>query len=82
MTLVKQNTAASRQPLLDEAQLAERIFQHIDHGTTDLGDTVWQTPVEHYLSLERFEAECALIRRYPTPFCPSTALLDLSLIPL
>lgn len=76
MTLVKQNTAASRQPLLNETQLAERIFQHIDHGTTDLGDTVWQAPVEHYLSLERFEAECALIRRYPTPFCPSTALLD------
>ena len=61
-------------PLLDEAALVERIFQHIDAGTTDLGDTVWREPVSHYLSQERFEAECALIRRYPTPFCPSAAL--------
>ena len=61
-------------PLLDEAALAERIFEHIDAGTTDLGDTVWREPVSHYLSHERFEAECALIRRYPTPFCPSAAL--------
>jgi len=61
-------------PLLDETTLAERIFEHIDAGTTDLGDTVWREPVSHYLSQERFEAECALIRRYPTPFCPSAAL--------
>ena len=60
--------------LLDETALAERIFEHIDAGTTDLGDTVWREPVSHYLSHERFEAECALIRRYPTPFCPSAAL--------
>ena len=60
--------------LLDETALAERIFQHVDAGTTDLGDTVWREPVSHYLSQERFEAECALIRRYPTPFCPSAAL--------
>ena len=60
--------------LLDETALAQRIFEHIDAGTTDLGDTVWREPVSHYLSQERFEAECALIRRYPTPFCPSAAL--------
>ena len=61
-------------PLLDDAALAERIFRHIDDGTTDLGDSVWREPVPHYLSHERFEAECALIRRHPTPFCPSAAL--------
>ena len=60
--------------LLDETALAKRIFEHIDAGTTDLGDTVWREPVSHYLSQERFEEECALIRRYPTPFCPSAAL--------
>ena len=60
--------------LLDDAALAERIFRHIDDGTTDLGDSVWREPVSHYLSHERFEAECALIRRHPTPFCPSAAL--------
>ena len=64
----------NKTPLLDETELAERIFQHVDAGTTDLGDTVWREPVSHYLSQERFEAECALIRRYPTPFCPSAAL--------
>ena len=42
--------------LLDETALAERIFEHIDAGTTDLGDTVWREPVSHYLSQERFEA--------------------------
>ena len=61
-------------PLLDDAALAERIFRHIDDGTTDLGESVWHEPVSHYLSRERFEAECALIRRHPTPFCPSAAL--------
>ena len=61
-------------PLLDDAALAERIFRHIDDGTTDLGDSVWREPVSHYLSRERFDAECALIRRHPTPFCPSAAL--------
>jgi phenylpropionate dioxygenase-like ring-hydroxylating dioxygenase large terminal subunit len=60
--------------LLDETALAERIFEHIDAGTTDLGDTVWREPVSHYLSQERFEAECGLMRRFPTPFCPSAAL--------
>ena len=64
----------NKTPLIDETTLAERIFEHIDAGTTDLGDTVWREPVSHYLSQERFEAECALIRRYPTPFCPSAAL--------
>ena len=38
--------------LLDETALAERIFEHIDAGTTDLGDTVWREPVSHYLSQE------------------------------
>jgi hypothetical protein len=27
-------------PLLDDVALAERIFRHIDDGTTDLGDSV------------------------------------------
>ena len=61
-------------PLLDDVALAERIFRHIDDGTTDLGESVWREPVSHYLSRERFEAECALIQRHPTPFCPSAAL--------
>ncbi len=60
--------------LLDEQQAIEKIFTHIDNGTTDLGDTVWREPVENYHSQERFDAEIALLRSRPIPFCPSAAL--------
>ena len=60
--------------LLDDQQAIERIFNHIDNGTTDLGDTVWHEPVEHYYSQERFDAEIALLKKMPVPFCPSAAL--------
>ena len=60
--------------LLNDQQVIERIFQHIDRGTTDLGDTVWREPVEHYHTQKRFDAEIALLRRIPVPFCPSAAL--------
>jgi len=62
--------------LLDDQQAIERIFNHIDNGTTDLGDRVWREPVEHYHSQERFDAEMALLRSRPVPFCPSAALPD------
>ena len=67
----------SHQPesgLLDDASAIERIFAHIDNGTTDLGDTLWREPVSHYFSRARFDAEIALLRRSPIPFCPSAAL--------
>ena len=60
--------------LLDDASAIERIFEHIDNGTTDLGDTLWREPVSHYFSRARFDAEIALLRRSPIPFCPSAAL--------
>ncbi len=63
-------------PLLSEQQILERIFDHIDHKTTDLGDTVWQEPVANYLSEERFESEIALLRRLPVVFCLSAMLPD------
>ena len=62
--------------LLDDQQAIERIFTHIDNGTTDLGDTVWRQPVEHYHSQERFDAEMAMLRSRPVPFCPSAAIPD------
>lgn len=67
----------SHQPesgLLDDASAIERIFEHIDNGTTDLGDTLWREPVSHYFSRARFDAEIAMLRRSPIPFCPSAAL--------
>ena len=63
-------------PLPDEQQVIDRIFHHIDNGTTDLGDSIWQEPVEHYHSQERFDAEIALLRRLPVAFCPSAALSE------
>ena len=60
--------------LLNDQEAIERVFTHIDNGTTDLGDTVWQEPVENYHSQERFDAEIALLRSLPIPFCPSAAL--------
>ena len=60
--------------LLNDQEAIERIFTHIDNGTTDLGYTVWREPVENYHSQERFDAEIALLRSLPIPFCPSVAL--------
>ncbi|MEH6610795.1 MAG: SRPBCC family protein [Halioglobus sp.] len=66
----------SKIALLNEQKIIERIFNHIDNKTTDLGDTVWKEPVTNYLSEERFESEVALLRRMPVPFCPSAMLLE------
>ena len=61
--------------LLDDATVIERIFDHIDHETTDLGETTWREPVEHYRSEARFATERdAVLRRLPVGFCPSAAL--------
>ncbi|MDA8933576.1 aromatic ring-hydroxylating dioxygenase subunit alpha [Gammaproteobacteria bacterium] len=60
--------------LLNDDQAIDRIFTHIDNGTTDLGDTIWKEPVENYYLLERFNAEIALLRKLPIPYCPSAAL--------
>lgn len=40
--------------LLNDQEVIERIFSHIDNNTTDLGETVWREPVENYQSQERF----------------------------
>jgi phenylpropionate dioxygenase-like ring-hydroxylating dioxygenase large terminal subunit len=60
--------------LLDDRSVVQRILDHIDNQTTDMGDGVWREPVQNYLSHERFVAELELLRRYPIPFCPSAAL--------
>ena len=60
--------------LLAEPDLIDRIFQHIDQKTTDLGEQEWQEPVEHYFSQARFEQEIQLLRQRPVVFCPSSAL--------
>lgn len=76
MSTPDDSTARPAAPFLREADAIERIFEHIDNGTTDVGDTIWREPVEHYFSQERFEAEIALLRRLPVPYCPSAALTE------
>jgi phenylpropionate dioxygenase-like ring-hydroxylating dioxygenase large terminal subunit len=61
--------------LADDRTLIERILNHIDHKTTDMGEGLWHEPVAHYTSQARFDAEIVkVLRRTPTPFCPSAAL--------
>ncbi len=63
--------------LMDDQRVAQRILEHIENGTTDLGDDVWREPVENYRSTERLAAEVDLVlRRFPTAFCPSAALAE------
>jgi phenylpropionate dioxygenase-like ring-hydroxylating dioxygenase large terminal subunit len=65
---------ATMTTLLDDAAVVRRIFDHIDHRTTDVGEGVWREPVEHYRSPDRFAAEQALLRARTIAFCPSAAL--------
>ena len=60
--------------LLNDDQAIDRIFTHIDNGTTDLGDTIWKEPVENYYSLEIIHQNVTTYsiwstpsRSYPTP---------------
>src|SRR5262245_18245227 len=63
--------------LADDQSVAQRIFDHIDNRTTDRSDASWREPVKHYRCEQRFAAELELVlRRYPTPFCPSAALRE------
>ena len=61
-------------PMSDQ-QVAERVLKHIEGGTTDAGGEVWREPVENYRSQPRLDNEISrVLRRFPTPFCPSAAL--------
>jgi len=61
--------------LMDDKSVAQRILNHIEQGTTDLGQEVWHEPVENYRSAERLAAEIeTAFRRSAIPFCPSASL--------
>ena len=62
--------------LLENNDVIDRVFEHIDNGTTDLGTAQWHEPVEHYTSQSRYEQEIALLRQRPVVFCPSAAIPD------
>lgn len=57
-----------------DAELLDHILNHIDNGTTDLGEEDWYEPVENYSSQARFDSERHLMRRLPIAFCPVAAL--------
>lgn len=60
--------------LATDADVVERILDHIDCGSTDESAGPWREPVDNYRSEARLSRELDLFRRYPTPFCPSAAL--------
>jgi len=62
--------------LMSDQNVARRILEHIENGTTDLGDDVWHEPVANYRSADRWAAEVDLLRRLPIAFCPSAALAE------
>lgn len=57
-----------------DAQVIQRVLDHIDRRSTDTTEEIWREPVENYRDPIRFEAELALMRRYPILFCPSLML--------
>jgi phenylpropionate dioxygenase-like ring-hydroxylating dioxygenase large terminal subunit len=60
---------------MDDRSVAQRVLDHIANGTTDEGGEVWREPVANYRSSERLTREIeTVLRRSPTPFCPSAAL--------
>lgn len=60
---------------MDDQSVAQRVLDHIAHGTTDVGQEVWREPVANYRSKERLALEIErILRRSPAPFCPSAAL--------
>jgi phenylpropionate dioxygenase-like ring-hydroxylating dioxygenase large terminal subunit len=62
-------------PAMDDQSVAQRVLDHIANGTTDEGLEVWREPVANYRSNVRLTAEIErVMRRSPTPFCPSAAL--------
>ncbi|MFK7842363.1 MAG: aromatic ring-hydroxylating dioxygenase subunit alpha [Sphingorhabdus sp.] len=60
--------------LMSETDIIARILDHIDNKTTDMGHSGWKEPAANYQSIERLDAELALLRRRWIVFCPSAAL--------
>jgi phenylpropionate dioxygenase-like ring-hydroxylating dioxygenase large terminal subunit len=69
--------AASDIGYLGDQELIERIFEHLDHGTTDTCEGTWREPVDHYRSPERLSSEIVqILRQRSVVFCPSVVIPD------
>ncbi len=62
------------QALMSDKDLIQRVFDHIDQKSTDMGEQTWQEPTINYQNPERLKAEVALMRSKWIVFCPSNAL--------
>ena len=63
-------------PLMNDTQVIQRVLDHVDAKSTDMGDEVWREPAENYRSAERFAQEMELFKRLPMVYCPSAALSE------
>lgn len=60
---------------MDDRSVAQRVLDHIAHGTTTLGEEMSREPLANYRSQQRLAAEIErAFHRFPTPFCPLAAL--------
>lgn len=59
-----------------DADVIQRLLDHIDRKTTDLSESPWREPVQNYRCAKRLEAEIKLLRSRYIPFCPSAALAE------
>lgn len=48
---------------MDDQSVAQRVLDHIAHGTTDVGREIWREPVANYQSKERLATEIGRILR-------------------
>lgn len=62
--------------LMSDLDVIDRVFDHVDNKTTDMGTETLRVPIDHYQSQDRFDAEIAMMKRIPSVFCPSAALPD------
>jgi phenylpropionate dioxygenase-like ring-hydroxylating dioxygenase large terminal subunit len=60
--------------LMTDEEVIQRVLDHVENGSTDLGSDVWREPVENYRSQARFDLEMELFKRLPMVYCPSAAL--------
>lgn len=68
------NESEGKTGLMSDQQVIERLFEHLDNKTTDVGNRSWQESTKHYQSSQRFEEEYCLLKKTPLLFCPSDAL--------
>ena len=63
-------------PLKTDAEVIEQIFDHIDNGSTDLGENTWWESTANYTSEDRFKKELDLLKHLPVAYAPSIALAE------